>query len=522
MPRICVTRALKNARHIQSVAPRVIPANEPAAGFASLVPLEILSRFHQMKKEDLARFPGLQAVPRPKRTIAARNLAADPLFSGTLYFVQVTFDLTNQSISISNADMATMVQYATLAAPQISAYATQYGGNSLSVSQNVLQFTANVPNGSYNDQTLQGWVNTILTNNGLTAGSSCIVIPNPQGVANTDGDINQGILGYHGMANSTYCFINVFGQNLAVADQADVYAQQLSHEIAEMTVDPRANNDNPEVCDACGPNCQTTWRDFFVSPNNAYSQSTQTFPPGFGYVFFINAIVQPNSSSQCPAPQTACAYAPPYPSKTVTVRRSTANDFGPGSQSNEDWTHGACFGSRGSFFADVDGDGLNEIILVNDDTITVRRNTGSDFGPGPQANEDWSHGPCYGSVGTFFADVDGDGRADCILVNSDTVTVRRSTGSDFGPGPQANEDWTHGPCYGSIGTFFADVDGDGKADIILVNSDTVTVRRSTGSDFGPGPQANEDWTHGPYFGNKGNFFVDVTGDGRADAIVDNG
>ena len=234
MPRICVTRALKNARHIQSVAPRVIPANEPAAGFASLVPLEILSRFHHMKKEDLARFPGLQAVPRPKRTIAARNLAADPLFSGTLYFVQVTFNLTNQSISISNADMATMEQYATLAAPQASAYATQYGGNSLSVSQNVLQFTANVPNGSYNDQTLQGWVNTILTNNGLTAGSSCIVIPNPQGVTNTDGDINQGILGYHGMANSTYCFINVFGQNLTVADQADVYALQLSHEIAEM------------------------------------------------------------------------------------------------------------------------------------------------------------------------------------------------------------------------------------------------------------------------------------------------
>ena len=467
MPRICVTRALKNARHIQSVAPQVIPANEPAGGFASLIPMEVLSRFHQMKDGDLARFPQLQGIQRPRLSAAARNTAADPLFSGTLFFVQVTFNLTGQSISISSADMATMVQYATLAAPPISAYATQYGGNSLTVAQNVLQFTANVPTGSYNDQTLQGWVNTILTNNGLAAGSSCIVIPNPQGVTNTDGNINQGILGYHGLANSAYCFINVFGQNLTINDQANVYALQLSHEIAEMTVDPRVDGKNPEVCDACGPNCQATWLDFFVAPNNAYSQTTQNFPPGFAYVFFINGIVQPNSSSQCPAPQTACDYAPPNPTTTVTVRRSTGVDFGANSGANEDWTHGACFGSRGTFFADVDGDGRNEIILVNDDTITVRRNTGSDFGPGPQANQDWSHGPCFGSIGTFFADVDGDGRADCILVNSDTVTVRRSTGNDFGPGPQANEDWTHGPCFGSKGTFFADVTGDGKADIIL-------------------------------------------------------
>jgi uncharacterized protein YqfB (UPF0267 family) len=124
-------------------------------------------------------------------------------------------------------------------------------------------------------------------------------------------------------------------------------------------------------------------------------------------------------------------------------------------------------------------------------------------------------------LGTFFADVDGDGKADCILVNQNTITVRRSTGSDFGPGPQANEDWTHGPCSGKLGTFFADVTGDGKADCILVNQNTITVRRSTGSDFGPGPQANEDWTHGTYLGKKGTVFADVTGDEKADAIVVN-
>jgi uncharacterized protein YqfB (UPF0267 family) len=199
---------------------------------------------------------------------------------------------------------------------------------------------------------------------------------------------------------------------------------------------------------------------------------------------------------------------------TITVRRSTGAGFGP----NEDWTHGACYGSRGTYFADVTGDGKADCILINDGTITVRRSTGNGFGP----NEDWTHGACYGAVGTFFADVTGSGRADCILVNRDTICVRRSTGSDFGPGMQANEDWTHGACYGSRGTYFADVTGDGKADCILVNKDTITVRRSTGSDFGPGMQANEDWTHGACYGNLGTFFADVDGDGKADVVIVNG
>jgi hypothetical protein len=108
-----------------------------------------------------------------------------------------------------------------------------------------------------------------------------------------------------------YCFVNVFGQNLTVQDQQDLYAWQLSHEIAEMTVDPGANQSNPEVCDACGPNCPPDWRDFFGGPANAYFQTTNAFPPGFAFNFFINAIVRPDSATQCPAPQSACFYAPP-------------------------------------------------------------------------------------------------------------------------------------------------------------------------------------------------------------------
>ena len=92
------------------------------------------------------------------------------------------------------------------------------------------------------------------------------------------------------------------------------------------------------------------------------------------------------------------------------------------------------------------------------------------FGP----NESWTNNPYYGTRGTLFADVTGDGKADAIVVNDDRVTVRRSNGSQFLP----NESWTDNPYYGTRGTFFADVTGDGKADAIVVNNDKVTVRRS--------------------------------------------
>jgi hypothetical protein len=80
-----------------------------------------------------------------------------------------------------------------------------------------------------------------------------------------------------------------------------------------------------------------------------------------------------------------------------------------------------------------------------------------------------------------------------------------------------NESWTSNPYYGSRGTYFADVTGDRRADAIVVNNDKVTVRRSRGGKFQP----NESWTSNPYYGSRGTYFADVTGDGRADAIVVN-
>ncbi len=204
-------------------------------------------------------------------------------------------------------------------------------------------------------------------------------------------------------------------------------------------------------------------------------------------------------------------------SRGITVRRSTGSQF---AENEPYWTTEPYIGSEGTFFADVNGDGGADAIAVNEYSsalrggdgggVFVRQSTGYAFAPhGGRAMP-----PFVGSKGTFFADVTGDGTAEAIAVNSDKVSVVRHPWSRFRP----NEAWTANPYFGSRGTRFADVTGDKKADAIAVNGDKITVRRSTGSTF----SANQSWTTNPFFGSKGTFFADVTGDGKADAIAVNG
>lgn len=279
-----------------------------------------------MADAELASHPELLDAAKAlrKRDEEAKPEVAAPLFQGTLHFVRMLFyvEPTNtEVVAVNIGDVQTAIQYATLAAVPISEYASQYGPNSLEVSQTMLNYGIAVTNLVYNDDAVRAWVDDILNQNKLAAGSSCIVILNPPRALNTDADATKGYQGYHGKASSPYCFVNVHGSNFTVADppdntDKDHFALSLSHELAEMTVDPDASS-NPEVCDPCGPNCQRTWRDYFIAPSptptDSYLATSQDWPPSFNYSFFINAIVQSASASSCPAPEAACQYGPPPP-----------------------------------------------------------------------------------------------------------------------------------------------------------------------------------------------------------------
>jgi hypothetical protein len=200
----------------------------------------------------------------------------------------------------------------------------------------------------------------------------------------------------------------------------------------------------------------------------------------------------------------------------VTVRRSDGNAF----LSNELWIPQPFFGTDTSgkqniYFADVNGDGRADAIVSNKTEITVSLSDGARFmQPDPWTREPY-FGVYGGKVNNYFADVNGDGKADAIVVNPSGVTVRLSDGNRFRRG----EEWTREPYLGALGNYFADVTGDGKADAIVVNNNGITVRRSDGNRF----ERNELWSTEPFYGGVGDsvYFADVNGDGKADAIVVN-
>jgi len=319
---ICATRALKNARHIQSVAPQVFPAVEPSEGFASVVPFDVLNRFHQMSDQELSAHPHLLDAAKKLRQKSQPVSAPagigpiSPLFKGTVHIAKVTFNDGANQRAFSDTDMSTTVQYLRTAAPAILEYCKQYGDCRLAIAPNFLRLTVDVHNGKYNDDNLRTFVKRLVSQNNLSHSGTCIVVFNPPGVVNTDGDASKGVGGYHDAVDGIpYCFCNTGGTGFTVQDRPNRYVETLSHEVAEMLVDPLISFLSPEVCDPCAGNCHFRWLSFFTTdPAGAphYLSSARNFPAlPFNPDFFVAAVAKPGNVNQCPPGESGCNYAPP-------------------------------------------------------------------------------------------------------------------------------------------------------------------------------------------------------------------
>jgi len=174
----------------------------------------------------------------------------------------------------------------------------------------------------------------------------------------------------------------------------------------------------------------------------------------------------------------------------------------------EIWNSDPFHGTHGTFFADVNGDGKADAVAVEDGSIGVLPSSGSGFG----AYRTWSGRDLIASHGVFVADVTGDGSADAIAVGDSSILVYPSTGSSFGE-PQL---WNSSPFYGDTrGTYFVDVNADGKADAVAMGPGSIGVLPSTGSRFGP----YQTWARYVNAALEPRAFIDVNGDERADSVV---
>ncbi|MCI4346523.1 MAG: hypothetical protein L3K07_07225 [Thermoplasmata archaeon] len=240
-------------------------------------------------------------------------MPASPLFQGTVHLADLEFTGAGGPWAVTPADLAIVQSYLVQAAPPIAAYARQYGGATVAVGSPLPHRTVPVTNGSYTDALLQQWIDAMAQAASLGPNAAILVL-NPPGVVNQDAKESGGVgvLGYHGKASIPYSFVNLLGTGLSMSDPQDLFAEAVSHEIAEMTVDPQADSSNPEVCDGCGTNCQgqSAFRSYFDAQARFLGSST-SFPPSFAYSFLLSAVAKPAVAAECPAPASGCAYAPP-------------------------------------------------------------------------------------------------------------------------------------------------------------------------------------------------------------------
>jgi hypothetical protein len=111
------------------------------------------------------------------------------------------------------------------------------------------------------------------------------------------------------------------------------------------------------------------------------------------------------------------------------------------------------------------------------------------------------------------ADVNGDGRSDLIAQNGTDTWVMTSTGTAF----NAPVQWSGVAFEGGVANHVGDVNGDGRMDLVAHNASDIWVMTSTGASFS-GPVL---WSTGAFQGGVANHIGDVDGDGRADLLAHN-
>lgn len=186
--------------------------------------------------------------------------------------------------------------------------------------------------------------------------------------------------------------------------------------------------------------------------------------------------------------------------------------------------------------ADVNGDGMQDIVGFADDGVYVAFATGGGgFGPAHRALAEFGYYAGGWRVERhvrLLVDIDRDGMQDIVAFGDDGVWVARSNGSGF-EAPKfvlANFGYNQGWRVGKHPRFVTDLNGDGYQDIVGYGEESVY--RALGGPGGFGDMwmilralvagQGPDYFSADFFGKPDLFprlVGDVTGDGKADLVA---
>ena len=176
--------------------------------------------------------------------------------------------------------------------------------------------------------------------------------------------------------------------------------------------------------------------------------------------------------------------------------------------------------------ADVNGDGRKDIVAFGDAGVWLALATSTGYFTAPQfvvaefgANQGWTpaHHP------RMTADLNGDGRQDIVGFANEGVWTALSTGNGFGPAQFVLAEFGYlagGWRVDRHPRLLADINGDGKQDIVAFGDAGVWIAQSMGSGFGAAQFVIADFGYntGWRIGRHPRFVADLNGDGYQDIV----
>jgi Domain of unknown function (DUF4476)/FG-GAP-like repeat len=169
--------------------------------------------------------------------------------------------------------------------------------------------------------------------------------------------------------------------------------------------------------------------------------------------------------------------------------------------------------------ADVNGDGKADVIGYSGNVVRVAFSNGTSFSPQQLLNQDFN-GWSYQNHVRTAGDINGDGKADLIAFGDEGTYAAISTGKGFGllhlilnDFGNVNGGWDAVSTVRCVG----DVNGDGKTDVVGFSGGSVRVSFSNGAALSPNRVLNSDF-EGWSYTNHVRTVADVDGDGKADLV----
>ena len=180
--------------------------------------------------------------------------------------------------------------------------------------------------------------------------------------------------------------------------------------------------------------------------------------------------------------------------------------------------------STKDYFADVNGDGKSDLVRIWQNGTSAFAQVNPSNGKGfPSQSFNSSVGGWNASTKDYFADVNGDGRSDLVRIwqngGNAFAQVNLSNGTGF---PSQSFNSSVGGWNPAVEDHFSDVNGDGKSDLVRIYENTgsgnafAQINLSNGKGF-----PEQIWNSSVGGWNPAtikNYFVDVNGDSRSDLV----